>query len=95
LADRAWIEETRQRLAAGIARLDKILAAANLHIIGGTTLFRLVRSHASALFGHLGRTGIFVRKFPENPSWLRFGQPAAEEDWQRLQLAMAAFANGD
>jgi cobalamin biosynthesis protein CobC len=95
LADRAWIEETRQRLAAGIARLDKILAAANLHIIGGTTLFRLVRSHAAALFGHLGRAGIFVRKFPENPSWLRFGQPAAEEDWQRLQLAMAAFANGD
>ncbi|HEX8829223.1 MAG TPA: threonine-phosphate decarboxylase CobD [Xanthobacteraceae bacterium] len=95
LADRAWIEETRLRLATGIARLDKILAAANLEIIGGTTLFRLVRAHASALFQHLGRAGIFVRIFPENPSWLRFGQPAAEEDWRRLELAMAAFANRD
>jgi cobalamin biosynthesis protein CobC len=95
LADRAWIEETRNRLAAGIARLDKILAAANLEIVGGTTLFRLVRAHASALFHHLGRAGIFVRIFPENPSWLRFGQPATEEDWRRLELAMAAFANRD
>jgi cobalamin biosynthetic protein CobC len=95
LADRAWIEETRRRLAAGIARLDKILAAANLEIIGGTSLFRLVRARACALFHHLGRSGIIVRIFPENPSWLRFGQPAAEEDWQRLELAMAAFANRD
>ena len=95
LADRGWIEETRQRLAAGVARLDKILAAANLDVIGGTTLFRLVRARASALFGHLGRAGIFVRIFPENPSWLRFGQPAAEEDWRRLELAMAAFADRD
>jgi cobalamin biosynthesis protein CobC len=95
LADRAWIEETRRRLAAGIARLDKILAAANIEIIGGTSLFRLVRARACALFHHLGRSGIIVRIFPENPSWLRFGQPATEEDWQRLELAMAAFANRD
>jgi cobalamin biosynthesis protein CobC len=93
LADRAWIEETRRRLAAEVARLDKILAAANLDIIGGTNLFRLVRTRASELFDHLGRAGIFVRIFPENPSWVRFGQPAAENDWQRLELAMAAFAN--
>jgi cobalamin biosynthesis protein CobC len=93
LADRAWIEEMRHRLAAGIVRLDRILAAANLDMIGGTSLFRLVRGHASELFHHLGRAGIFVRIFPENPSWVRFGQPAAENDWQRLELAMAAFAN--
>jgi cobalamin biosynthesis protein CobC len=93
LADRAWIEEMRHRLAAGIVRLDRILAAANLDMIGGTSLFRLVRGHASELFHHLGRAGIFVRIFPENPSWVRFGQPAAENDWQRLELAMAAFAD--
>jgi cobalamin biosynthesis protein CobC len=95
LTDRAWIEATRHRLAAGIVRLDKILAAVNLDIIGGTTLFRLVRAPASALFHHLGHAGIFVRIFPENPSWVRFGQPAAENDWLRLELAMAAFVNKD
>ena len=93
LADRAWIEDTRRRLADGIARLDKILAAAKLDIVGGTTLFRLVRAHASDLFGHLGGAGIFVRIFPDNPTWVRFGQPAAEHDWARLQIAMAAFAS--
>jgi cobalamin biosynthesis protein CobC len=93
LADRAWIQDTRRRLADGIARLDKILAAAKLDIAGGTTLFRLVRAHASDLFGHLGRAGIFVRIFPENPTWVRFGQTAAEHDWARLQIAMAAFAS--
>jgi cobalamin biosynthetic protein CobC len=95
LADRDWIEGMRDRLAAGSARLDKILAAANLDIVGGTSLFRLVRARASALFCHLGRAGIFVRIFRENPSWVRFGQPAAEDDWRRLELAMAAFANRD
>jgi cobalamin biosynthetic protein CobC len=93
LGNRAWIEEMRRRLAARIVRLDKIFAAANLDIIGGTSLFRLVRAHASELFHHLGRAGIFVRIFPENPSWVRFGQPGAETDWQRLELAMAAFTN--
>jgi len=93
LADRAWIEKARRRLASGAGRLDKILAAANLDIVGGTTLFRLVRTHACDLFHHLGRAGIFVRAFPENPAWLRFGQPAAEPDWARLEIAMAAYAN--
>ena len=93
LADRAWIEDTRHRLAGGIARLDQILAAAKLEIVGGTMLFRLVRAHATDLFEHLGRSGIFVRIFPENPTWVRFGQPAADRDWTRLQIAMAAFAS--
>ena len=93
LVDRAWIEDTRHRLAGGIARLDQILATAKLEIVGGTMLFRLVRAHATDLLEHLGRAGIFVRLFPENPTWVRFGQPAAELDWARLQIAMAAFAS--
>jgi len=93
LADRAWIEDARDRLAMGAARLDKILTAASLDIVGGTALFRLARTHASNLFHHLGRAGIFVRIFPEHPAWVRFGQPAAEHDWARLEMAMAARAD--
>jgi len=93
LADRAWIEATRLRLAQAANRLDAILAASGLDIAGGTSLFRLVRSRAAnELFHHLGRAGIFVRRFPDRPQWLRFGLPAAEPDWQRLTQAMAAFA---
>jgi len=92
LADLAWIETTRRRLAQAAARLDAILSGSGLEIIGGTTLFRLVRIRAAhELFHHLGRAGILVRAFPDHALWLRFGLPAAELDWQRLQIAMAAF----
>jgi cobalamin biosynthetic protein CobC len=94
LVDTAWIEETRQRLSAAAGRLDGILIGAGLGIPGGTALFRLVRTPAApALFHHLGRAGILVRKFPHDATWLRFGLPAGEEDWQRLQIAMDAFRN--
>ena len=47
-------------------------------------------AHAAArrLFDHLGRAGILVRRFADTPAWLRFGLPAGEEEWQRLQAAM-------
>jgi cobalamin biosynthesis protein CobC len=94
LADTAWIEATRRRLVAASGRLDGILIGAGLGIPGGTALFRLVRTAAaSGLFHHLGRAGILVRKFPDNATWLRFGVPAGEEEWQRLQIAMDAFRN--
>jgi cobalamin biosynthetic protein CobC len=94
LADTAWIEATRHRLLAASSRLDGILIGAGLGIPGGTALFRLVRTPAAnALFHHLGRAGILVRNFPDNATWLRFGLPAHEEDWRRLQIAMDAFRN--
>jgi cobalamin biosynthesis protein CobC len=89
LADRAWIGATQDRLAQAANRLDAILTGADLNIVGGTTLFRLARCHAAAkLFHHLGCAGIFVRRFPDHADWLRFGLPAAEPEWQRLQNAM-------
>jgi cobalamin biosynthetic protein CobC len=92
LADAAWIEETQHRLLASAGRLDGILIGAGLGIPGGTALFRLVRTPAApALFHHLGGAGILVRNFPDNATWLRFGLPARQEEWQRLQIAMAAF----
>jgi cobalamin biosynthetic protein CobC len=92
LADQAWIDTTRRGLAMAAARLDAMLAGCGLDIVGGTSLFRLARTPAaSELFHHLGRAGIWTRVFPEYATWLRFGLPAAEPDWQRLHIAMAAF----
>ncbi len=89
LADAAWIEKTRGELLQASRRLDAILVGAGLAVVGGTTLFRLAQTPAaSALFHHLGAAGILVRIFPDDPTWLRFGLPAHEEDWQRLQKAM-------
>jgi cobalamin biosynthesis protein CobC len=92
LADAAWIERTRKNLARAATSLDAVLAGAGLEIIGGTDLFRLVRSEAApALFQHLGRAGIYVRTFPDNRTWLRFGLPADASAGKRLKKAFAAF----
>jgi cobalamin biosynthesis protein CobC len=89
LADAAWIEATRHRLASAAQRLDDLLAGAGLDIVGGTSLYRLVRtSRAAFLFEHLGRAGIMVRRFPRGPCWLRFGLPGEEAAWQRLSAAL-------
>jgi cobalamin biosynthesis protein CobC len=92
LTDGDWSENTRRSLAAAAARLDAILNGAGVDIVGGTALFRLTRTEAaSALFHHLGRVGILTRAFADHATWLRFGLPGAEPDWQRLQIAMADF----
>ena len=92
LADRAWIESSRRRVAEDACRLDAILRDGGLDIVGGTTLFRLAQTPAAGeLFKQLGRAGILARRFEEQPSWLRFGLPAGERQWRRLQKAMAEF----
>jgi cobalamin biosynthesis protein CobC len=92
LGDKIWIERTRKRLAMAAKKLDAILSGAGLDVVGGTSLFRLVRTRrARAMFDHLGRAGILVRRFPEQTEWLRFGLPADPQAWRRLQSALAAF----
>jgi cobalamin biosynthetic protein CobC len=92
LADAAWMAETRKRLDLAARRLDLLLVKAGLDLVGGTSLFRLVRMPAAAeLFDRLGRAGIFVRRFTEQPTWLRFGLPGDEAAWQRLAVALAEF----
>ncbi len=89
--DRAWIAATRTKLREAAAALDQILTEAGLEVIGGTDLFRLVRDDdASALFERLARRGIWVRDFPEQPHWLRFGLPGGEAACSRLERALLA-----
>jgi cobalamin biosynthesis protein CobC len=91
LSDARWIEQTRGSLRDAARRLDARLDGAGLEKIGGTPLFRLVRSpEAQRLFERLGQAGIFVRRFGEEPTWLRFGLPGEEEAWQRLEAALRA-----
>jgi cobalamin biosynthesis protein CobC len=86
LADRVWRRETASRLANAARRLDALLALGGMRVRGGTCLFRLIESDkAGGVFVHLGRAGIFVRRFGQNPTWLRFGQPADTSAWQRLE----------
>jgi cobalamin biosynthesis protein CobC len=92
LADAAWVEKTRNRLAKAAKRLDGVLTGAGLKLVGGTSLFRLVATaSANKLFYHVGQAGIMVRRFPDQTEWLRFGLPENKDAWRRLQIALAAF----
>ncbi len=94
LEDREWTRSTRASLQDSARRLDGMLSArGKLEIIGGTSLFRLARTPlAMDIYRHLGRAGIFVRRFAEHPEWLRFGLPGREEAWTRLRTALADLA---
>lgn len=89
LGDAPWRSAAKARLDAAAARLDARLAAAGLEVVGGTSLFRLARGGAAQdVFARLGRAGILVRRFAERPDWLRFGLPADEAAWARLDAAL-------
>jgi len=96
LADAEWRERTRAKLAEAALKLDACLVRAGLEVIGGTSLFRLVRSKdAGRVFQALGEAGIMVRRFAEHPAWLRFGFPGGEAEWQRLERALASAERGN
>ena len=89
LADGAWKLQTLTRLTEAAARLDEMLTNTRLEVVGGTPLYRLTRSpEAEQLFAQLGRAGILVRRFSEEPTWLRWGLPRNENEWRRLGNAL-------
>jgi cobalamin biosynthetic protein CobC len=90
LRDTAWIAATRMRLAADRKRLDGILGRAGLKLLGGTDLFGLfAESNETDLLDHFARAGILVRGFAGASRHYRFGLPADEAAWRRLEAACA------
>lgn len=92
LEDGMWAERMRAELARVAARLDGLLAARGLEVVGGTSLYRLVRDRRSgALHEALARRGILTRPFDAYPDWLRFGLPADGQAEERLAEALDAY----
>lgn len=88
LADRAWQEAARIRLAADGARLAELLRRHGMATAGGCALFQWVETpRADRIHETLARRGILTRRFARPPG-LRFGLPGAEEQWQRLEQAL-------
>ncbi|KUM44332.1 threonine-phosphate decarboxylase CobD [Pseudomonas sp. EpS/L25] len=91
LADIAAHERQRAALLQAGERLATLLAAHHLPPSGGCALFQLLRRpDAAALHEHLARRAIFTRLFPDL-SALRFGLPADECGWQRLDQGLARY----
>ncbi|MDV6344667.1 threonine-phosphate decarboxylase CobD [Nitrosomonas sp. Is37] len=89
LQDKNWQEKARQQLLQDSQRLHSLLSQHHFPPHGGSAFFQWVCSaKASDVFEKLAAQGILTRLFSE-PSSLRFGLPATEADWQRLDKALA------
>jgi cobalamin biosynthetic protein CobC len=92
LADAAWQNEIRRRLADQCTALDNLLTTAGFNVIGRTNLFLLIAADdATGLHEGLARRGIWTRIFAEKPQWLRIGLPPDEPAMQRLASALNEF----
>ncbi len=92
LADTAGHERQRVSSEQASQRLVELLTRFGLAPQGGCALFQwLVTARAEALYEFMARRGILLRLFTQNSS-LRFGLPADEADWPRLEQALLAFA---
>ncbi|MCH9675891.1 MAG: threonine-phosphate decarboxylase CobD [Gammaproteobacteria bacterium] len=91
LEDRVWRETMRDQLAATSKSLVETLNSAGWDVLGSTGLFVLARhQQAQAYWNRMVQERILVRRFVEQPQWLRFGL-AKEEGMQRLARFMARF----
>jgi cobalamin biosynthetic protein CobC len=89
-ADRAWADRMRVQLARAARRLDGMLGQFGFQVVGGTSLYRLVRAaDVPARFERLAAAGILTRPFQHDASLLRFGLPGAADAWRRLNDALA------
>ncbi|MGC5704250.1 threonine-phosphate decarboxylase [Pseudomonas sp. NFXW11] len=81
----------RQRSELASQRLSEVLERFDFKPQGGCALFQwLISAEAEHLYHFMARRGILLRLFTHNSS-LRFGLPAEEADWARLEQALQAY----
>jgi cobalamin biosynthetic protein CobC len=81
----------RVRSEAASERLALLLGQYGFQPQGGCALFQwLITERAEGLHEFMAQRGILLRLFAHNSS-VRFGLPAVEADWQRLEQALQAY----
>lgn len=90
LHDKKWQATTRTLLQQQGQRLHELLSDYGLMPDGGTALFQWVKTaDAQRIHEQLAGQGILTRLF-HTPCSLRFGLPATEKQWSRLEKALAS-----
>lgn len=87
LADRAWQEASRARLAATATQLASVLSARGFQPQGTALFQRVLTPHATLLTEGLAAQGVLVRCFTE-PAAVRFGLPENDAELARLAAAL-------
>jgi cobalamin biosynthetic protein CobC len=89
LLDTEWQTRTRAELIASGERLADLLRRHHPNVMS-TPLFSWVRTERAPRWQDgLARLGIWVRRFDTVPG-IRFGLPATEAEWLRLESALSA-----
>ena len=89
LRDKIWIEKNKKYLQDASIKLENLLRSYLLinhpqRSIAGTVLFKtLFLENAAFMYEQLAKKGVLVRLL-DNKKGLRFGLPANEKQWQRL-----------
>jgi cobalamin biosynthetic protein CobC len=92
LGDAAWLDAAGRARGGDRDRLAGLLERTTGGGSRGTVLYQTVETpKAPVLFAHLGRHGLWTRRFQDAPRRLRFGLPADEAAWARLEAALAEF----
>ncbi|WP_256830084.1 threonine-phosphate decarboxylase CobD [Pseudomonas sp. Pse1] len=92
LRDTEGHQQQRLRSEAASLRLVELLERHGFKPHGGCALFQwLITERAEHLYEFIARQGILLRLFSHNSS-VRFGLPADENDWLRLERAFVAYA---
>ncbi len=93
-ADLSWQDQTRRALKQARLALDATLAKKNVKVISGTDLFRYAETdgNAHAVWTHLARNGIYVRRFASSQDHLRLGLPKDQDSRERVQAALNLLA---
>lgn len=92
LQDKAWHINSCEELSDSSARLSQLLQKHGLAPEGGTDFFQwLIHPQAKEIFEACAQKGILLRYFEkteQHTESLRFGLPANEEQWQRLDESL-------
>jgi len=89
LSDEPWANETRARLTKDAERLDRLMTARGLRVVGGTPLFRLYEAeNAEKMRDQLARAHVWSRIFPYSDRWIRLGLPGNAAAWAQLEGAL-------
>lgn len=95
LADRHWQIATRLEIAGKAEHMQAIMHRHGLPIVGGTDLFTLVEHPTAFLIHtHLAKVGIWTRSFSDRLDRIRFGLPANETSFVRLDEGLQAAMRG-
>ncbi|MGR8932658.1 MAG: threonine-phosphate decarboxylase CobD [Gammaproteobacteria bacterium] len=91
LSDRVWHQTMAESLRQQGLRLKQLLTDSGLPPSGGCALFQWLNTDAADdLHVALAKRGILTRLF-DKPRSMRFGLPADEAGWQKLERALSLF----